>query len=966
MSDAELPDPLPPPVPAQNAADPQRLPELAGNVTLELFQVERSKTLSIPTQGTARVLILNADAIGLQAISENQIELTGRRIGSSLVHIFDQAGRRVIRVIVGELQSIVIESRQRKRIALEQALGYPARRLKIRYRGSHRSLERGRKMFFNDTEERNRTRTHELQMKMGVPQGLLVGDLYLEQRRDIPNIGKEVTQPRNVALTLQQATLGPFDEVDLVVGDHVVSLSRFTLSGSRFRGLALFPSEGRRRKGQRGRFDLMLFGGQAREGSTLDNLAGSQSRGPHEHMIGGQLKYHLWDAGSIYVTEVNRYERVSESRSTNVIETGLDWSWKDDALRLQGKLARAGPHGAYEVHIDAKPVSWLKTQNRVWRVSQAYTSVTGSVGGQGQSGWNNTVDIMPSWWNHATQFSTGINVFKDRSSVNPDNRREWNTAYSFGTGVQFPWNLSFTGGVQYQDQSASPIPSVRVQYDGELTERINVGHPWLSRLNLFMGYRRSKTAKSPEIPGADATLRTVRLGVRGRFGGGIWGKLAWSQAVLKEKMPEVAPNRIDPKELVAEAGISHAFEQPSVNLNFSFRYVNARNTFGRTHQPFGDRDVMQVNGGLTWRVNQNTQWFATLGGTHQVSETKGTEPIVDISVATGLRTVWDTGWVLPQSGRVSGYLFEDVNANGRRDPEESGRPGVYVFVVDGPRIKTNRKGGYVLRKVREGSRTLKVDWDQIPEGYLFTTPNTLELFVTPGQTHVVDFGITTEVELRGLVYHDINENRVFDEGVDRPIPGVGFALETGQSALSGPYGLYSIRRIRPGPHTASIMIPRIPEGYQTLVPVRKKFEGHAGEVIEFDLPLKAQRSLWGTVFEDTNANGTLEVFDRGLEGIRVRLGASEATTNQDGGYGFKDLAPGHYTLQLDRKDIPSGYSISSAESLEVEVPIEPFLREHLDFGLSLPQHEPKEPTPQKRTGIRDWFRKRFDPRLRKR
>ena len=88
-------------------------------MTLELFQIERTKTRAIPTQGTARVLILNSDAIGLEAVSEGQIELAGRQIGSSLVHIWDQAGRRVIRVAVIELKSIVAEIRERKQIALQ-------------------------------------------------------------------------------------------------------------------------------------------------------------------------------------------------------------------------------------------------------------------------------------------------------------------------------------------------------------------------------------------------------------------------------------------------------------------------------------------------------------------------------------------------------------------------------------------------------------------------------------------------------------------------------------------------------------------------------------------------------------------------------------------------------------------------------------------------------------------------------
>ena len=71
------------------------------------------------------------------------------------------------------------------------------------------------------------------------------------------------------------------------------------------------------------------------------------------------------------------------------------------------------------------------------------------------------------------------------------------------------------------------------------------------------------------------------------------------------------------------------------------------------------------------------------------------------------------------SGTVSGYVWEDVNGDGRRDEDEPPLAGVTVSLVaeDGTQndIRTDAQGGYSFENLRSGDYTLrKLKHSQIP------------------------------------------------------------------------------------------------------------------------------------------------------------------------------------------------------------------------------------------------------------
>ena len=605
--------------------------------------------------------------------------------------------------------------------------------------------------------------------------------------------------------------------------------------------------------------------------------------------------------------------------------------------------ARNGTESGLELLGEFNPVDWIRLENEFWRIGKRYKTVTGSVNRDGQTGWKGALLIRLPFWDEAILLRPEATIYRDLNALNPRNPDEWNSLYSIGANVRLPWRAHFLANAGYEDQSGSPLPFLAQRYDATLSREFPFReNPWLQDLLFgkelirsftpFFGIRYADFEKSNNIPGFDATLEMFRVGARLNFPKGVWGEVSWSQGQLQESNPGTGPQTIQPKELVVETGANHRFRSPPVSVDVSFRYVDVEDTFRKTHQPFADRNRLSGTLRLAWRMAEDRELFGTVSATRQRPETIRENTLLDLFAQIGFRTAWDTGWAFTRRGRIAGSFFRDLNFNGKQEATEPGIAGVRISVVDGPSAVTNPDGRFVLRSVREGPRTVKVEPAQVPKGYFFTTPNTVELLVLPGQEAGVFFGISTQVEFRGRVYNDLNENRAFDEETDDPLQGVIFALETGQSSLTDATGFYRIGKVSPGLHTLSVVITSIPDGYQSLVPIRKEVTTKEGDVVTFDLSLKALRSLSGSVFLDADGSGARDSEETGAQGVRVRIGPREAITDEKGNYQLEDLASGVIQVDLDPETIPPRVRLRFPKSVLLDIPRDPFLH-RLDFAL---------------------------------
>ena len=275
----------------------------------------------------------------------------------------------------------------------------------------------------------------------------------------------------------------------------------------------------------------------------------------------------------------------------------------------------------------------------------------------------------------------------------------------------------------------------------------------------------------------------------------------------------------------------------------------------------------------------------------------------------------------------SGVKFEDVDADGTRDPQEPGLAGWTIFVdYDGngspgagePSAVTGAGGVYSITGIEPG--TYAVREVQQP-GWTCSFPSPCfytETFASGGRLSGNDFGNYRRAAKSGLKFEDANANGFRDPG-EPGLPGwtifVDYdgngSLGAGEpSAVTGAGGVYSITGIEPGTYAVrevqqpgwTCSFPR-PCFYTETFTSGRQAAGN-----DFGNYRAAVKS--GTKYEDVNGNGARDAGEPGLPGWTIRayadangngvLDTGEAvaattTTDATGAYSLT-LAPGRYVV----------------------------------------------------------------------
>ncbi len=176
----------------------------------------------------------------------------------------------------------------------------------------------------------------------------------------------------------------------------------------------------------------------------------------------------------------------------------------------------------------------------------------------------------------------------------------------------------------------------------------------------------------------------------------------------------------------------------------------------------------------------------------------------------------------------------------------------------------------------------------------------------------------------GEVFNDLNNDGTLDSGD----PGLsGWTVEltsttaTYTTTTSG-NGLFSLSGITAGTYTLSEAVqpgfaqtaPATPGTYTITVTSGQTVAGE-------NFGDRATASISGTVYNDSNGDGTLENGEPGLSGWTVSLlnSASQivgtVVTGSGGTYSFTALVPGTYTIQIESQ---SGYVASSPSSMTLD------------------------------------------------
>jgi hypothetical protein len=342
-----------------------------------------------------------------------------------------------------------------------------------------------------------------------------------------------------------------------------------------------------------------------------------------------------------------------------------------------------------------------------------------------------------------------------------------------------------------------------------------------------------------------------------------------------------------------------------------------------------------------------------LGGTPKTTGSGGTYSFTDL--AAGSYTVVETdrsGYVSTTSnsvsvtlaagetktvnfgdrafGTVSGTVFNDANGNSTNDGE-SGIGGVTVTLsgANGTQTTTTNASGAYSFTALIGSYTLQ---ETDPSGYVSTTSNSVSVSLSPGSTQTANFGDQGRGEISGTVFKDINGNGSNDgesgiSGVSLRLLNSGTAVASATTTADGSYsmtdvpaGTYTLEETDPAGHASTT-----PNSVSVTVTPGGKLTANFGD--------RGVGTVAGTVFRDSDGNGTMGAGESGIEGVSVALLNSSgsviqsATTPADGSYQFTEIPEGDYKI---RETDLAGY-VSTTDNT-VSVTVGPGTSQKVSFG----------------------------------
>ncbi len=162
------------------------------------------------------------------------------------------------------------------------------------------------------------------------------------------------------------------------------------------------------------------------------------------------------------------------------------------------------------------------------------------------------------------------------------------------------------------------------------------------------------------------------------------------------------------------------------------------------------------------------------------------------------------------SARVGGVVYLDINANGRFDEGDKALAGIKIL-TDGRLAISNEKGEYMFSNLPPGIYRVDFHLPSLPANYTpVTGPQLIRLRAQ--ENFFIDFAVTVNGSISGLVFLDSNANGELDTG-EPPLSWVGVILDGGrQKTFTGADGAFYFEGVSLGAHGITLDPESLPAG----------------------------------------------------------------------------------------------------------------------------------------------------------
>ncbi len=340
----------------------------------------------------------------------------------------------------------------------------------------------------------------------------------------------------------------------------------------------------------------------------------------------------------------------------------------------------------------------------------------------------------------------------------------------------------------------------------------------------------------------------------------------------------------------------------------------------------------------TVRVTEIVQagWITTIG--------KPTA--LNVTVGVGSFSTVDFHNLQPQTGSVSGVVFNDINSDGLLNGTDAALDGWQIYVDQNangsldagePSAVSDLLGAYTISALPYGNVRVRQVSQVGFTASTFPTGGTSFLLLNGQNRTGVSFGNhdLQQFGISGTVFSDANLNGTRDDG-ERGLSGVTVYLDTNNNGLLdagepttvslldyyftpavNEAGNYSFTHLGHGTYTIREIVPTSMDATPAPARVRTVTLPSVAPVSADFANVFRSNEIHGVVFHDTDDDSILDANEYVRAGVPVYIdldrddifepGEPEAITGIDGSYSFVNLTPGAYVVREELRP-PGAYT----------------------------------------------------------
>ncbi len=765
---------------------------------LEL-EIETNKVYVFQGQNVKRFLSVKEGVLDVDRLDKDRISISAKNRASTFFHVWDDRGRWTFHV-QGKLPVLYQNTRaqQFKDTGMEDN---PP--LKIAYSNNWGAIYRGNSI--PDMERSSLTFTQWVGTHGRIPYGNFDASMnFYKYAESTERIGER--------MGLGDGRIGPFKDFNIRGFDTEVYLSDFSVPGRSFRGVR-FDSYAFNR-----RLNYTLFQGQDRAQFLFISPSILDVRKTY---IEGASATLFPDSDHNYTIN---YARGYGDYRDNFLKNkafSAETEHKFYNLKVSGEVGYDEDVYSEVIRTEFKRYNHTLNVN-VRDIHKDYVTVVGRPSGRGEAGGNIRYNLKLE----KTRFNSNLDVYRNRYLNNPEQdgvNFDWNGSMNHTLSSSSSWSAA--AFVSYTPQLVSPHQSM------SLTNYYHKRFPFLygQAMSMSLGHSFQRN-RYEESPFAEFDRNTLSAGFRiplfpdvGFFANYDYSFVHNIQEDL-QTYPQVFTAGVDYNKTLYNHVIGR----------WSLRYRNEENATGQFSFLSGE-DSIRGTVGLSYRPNPGFEIYLDSNVRSVWTEDPDNPAFNDADVRIGFRSSWDTFFHWNPTGIFQGRVFNDSNGNARYDPGEEGLADIGVKVGD-KTVRTNSRGEY-FATVRAKKVRVALDLGSLPMGYINSDGFMRDIVVEHRQVNAVDFGLTSQAGIYGVVYIDRNLTGTLDQG-DEFIARAKIILDGQHVAYSDFEGTYSFDNIKPGQHVISIDINSLPLQYIPLIKLNNEIEVGEGITYVFNIPLK--------------------------------------------------------------------------------------------------------------------------------